>query len=89
MFHDLRELLIITCKSKAKIYFLLSLCKLFFKLRSAKKSLFWLTKEETINIANDLGVKASEVTQMEAEEPAKNIIWLQRVSNYLTEIHIF
>jgi RNA polymerase sigma-32 factor len=39
--------------------------KLFFNLRSAKKRLGWLTHEEAKAIANDLGVKVSEVQRME------------------------
>ena len=39
--------------------------KLFFNLRKAKKSLSWLSKEETAAVANDLGVSEREVTEME------------------------
>lgn len=39
--------------------------KLFFNLRSAKKSLAWLTNDETKAIANDLGVSEADVRQME------------------------
>ncbi len=39
--------------------------KLFFNLRKAKKSLSWLSKEETTAVANDLGVSEHEVTEME------------------------
>ena len=40
--------------------------KLFFKLRSKKNSNSWLTKQETENIANDLGVKSETVSIMES-----------------------
>lgn len=40
--------------------------KLFFKLRSKKKDLTWLTNEEIEIIAKDLGVKPKDVMQMEA-----------------------
>ena len=39
--------------------------KLFFNLRSKKKGLGWLTEEEVEAIAKDLGVKPSEVREME------------------------
>ena len=39
--------------------------KLFFNLRKAKKRLGWLNKDETEAVANDLGVTAREVTEME------------------------
>ena len=39
--------------------------KLFFNLRSKKKGLGWLTEEEIKNISKDLGVKPSEVREME------------------------
>ena len=39
--------------------------KLFFNLRKAKKFLGWLSADETAAIATDLGVSASEVTEME------------------------
>ena len=39
--------------------------KLFFNLRSKKKGLSWLTEEEIKNISKDLGVKPSEVKEME------------------------
>jgi RNA polymerase sigma-32 factor len=39
--------------------------KLFFNLRKAKQYLGWLSLEETEAIAADLGVRASEVTEME------------------------
>ncbi|MFL2700893.1 MAG: RNA polymerase sigma factor RpoH [Gammaproteobacteria bacterium] len=39
--------------------------KLFFNLRSKKKSLDWLTKEEAENIANDLNVEVKDVLHME------------------------
>ena len=39
--------------------------KLFFNLRSKKKGLGWLTEEEVKAMAEDLGVKPSEVKEME------------------------
>jgi RNA polymerase sigma-32 factor len=39
--------------------------KLFFNLRKSKKYLGWLSQDETEAIANDLGVSAREVTEME------------------------
>jgi RNA polymerase sigma-32 factor len=39
--------------------------KLFFNLRSKKKGLGWLTEEEVKAMAEDLGVKPSEVREME------------------------
>lgn len=39
--------------------------KLFFNLRSKKKGLGWLTEEEVEAMAEDLGVKPSEVREME------------------------
>ena len=39
--------------------------KLFFNLRSKKKGLGWLTEEEVELMAKDLGVKTSEVREME------------------------
>ena len=40
--------------------------KLFFNLRSAKKRLAWLTKEETESVAGELGVPVEEVARMES-----------------------
>ena len=39
--------------------------KLFFNLRKYKRSLGWLSAEETQAVARDLGVSASDVTEME------------------------
>ena len=39
--------------------------KLFFNLRSKKKGLEWFTEEEIESVAKDLGVKPSEVREME------------------------
>lgn len=39
--------------------------KLFFNLRSAKKSLSWLTNDEVKAVAEDLGVEANVVREME------------------------
>ena len=40
--------------------------KLFFNLRSAKKRLGWFNNQEVEDVANELGVKPSEVLEMEA-----------------------
>ena len=40
--------------------------KLFFNLRSAKKRLAWLTREETESVAGELGVSPEEVARMES-----------------------
>ncbi len=40
--------------------------KLFFKLRSAKKKLSWLSKDEVETVAKDLGVPAKTVMEMES-----------------------
>ena len=39
--------------------------KLFFNLRSSKKRLAWLSQDEVENVAKDLGVKPTEVLEME------------------------
>ena len=39
--------------------------KLFFNLRSSKKRLAWLNKDEIDSVAKDLGVKPQEVIEME------------------------
>jgi RNA polymerase sigma-32 factor len=44
--------------------------KLFFNLRSSKKRLGWLNNEETEAVANDLGVDAKVVRQMEGRMSA-------------------
>ena len=49
--------------------------KLFFNLRSQKKSLGWLSAEETRAIAADLGVDEAEVTRMEGRL-AQSGTWL-------------
>ncbi len=46
--------------------------KLFFNLRSAKKSLSWLNPTEAQNIADDLGVKQSTVYDMEGRLSAQD-----------------
>lgn len=40
--------------------------KLFFNLRSKKRRLAWLSNDEVRSVANDLGVKPSEVLEMES-----------------------
>ncbi len=45
--------------------------KLFFNLRSKKKGLGWLTEEEVELMAKDLGVKPSEVREMEKRNKKK------------------
>ena len=49
--------------------------KLFFNLRKSKKSLSWLSLEETEAVANDLGVSAKEVTEMERRLSARDAIF--------------
>ncbi len=49
--------------------------KLFFNLRKAKKSLAWLSHEETLAVAEDLGVSAKEVTEMEKRLHARDAIF--------------
>ncbi len=47
--------------------------KLFFNLRSAKKSLAWLSAEEAQAVANDLGVDISEVQRMEGRLSSRDV----------------
>ena len=47
--------------------------KLFFNLRKAKKSLAWLSADETLAVAKDLGVTPAEVSQMEQRLAARDI----------------
>ncbi|GMR17274.1 MAG: RNA polymerase sigma factor RpoH [Gammaproteobacteria bacterium] len=49
--------------------------KLFFNLRKAKKSLAWLSHEETKAVAKDLGVTAAEVTEMERRLSARDAVF--------------
>jgi RNA polymerase sigma-32 factor len=49
--------------------------KLFFNLRKSKKSLAWLSHEETQAVAKDLGVTAKEVTEMEKRLSARDAIF--------------
>ena len=49
--------------------------KLFFNLRKAKKSLAWLSHDETEAVAKDLGVSAQEVTEMEKRLHARDAIF--------------
>jgi len=49
--------------------------KLFFNLRKSKKSLAWLSHAETKAVANDLGVSAKEVTEMERRLSARDAIF--------------
>jgi len=49
--------------------------KLFFNLRKAKKSLAWLSHDETEAVAKDLGVTAREVTEMEKRLHARDAIF--------------
>jgi len=46
--------------------------KLFFNLRRSKKNLAWLSAEETEAVAEDLGVSAAEVTEMEKRLAARD-----------------
>jgi RNA polymerase sigma-32 factor len=47
--------------------------KLFFNLRRLKKNLNWLSAEETAAIAADLGVRSTEVTEMERRLAAQDL----------------
>jgi RNA polymerase sigma-32 factor len=47
--------------------------KLFFNLRRLKKNLSWLTAEETLAVARDLGVSPREVTEMEKRLSARDL----------------
>jgi RNA polymerase sigma-32 factor len=49
--------------------------KLFFNLRSAKRGLGWLSREETEAIARDLGVPAREVTEMEQRLAGQDVVY--------------
>ncbi len=49
--------------------------KLFFNLRKAKKSLAWLSHDETEAVAKDLGVSPKEVTEMERRLSARDAIF--------------
>lgn len=53
--------------------------KLFFNLRSAKKSLSWLTKEEAEAVADDLGVSVHEVQRMEGRLTSRDVGYDQPV----------
>ena len=46
--------------------------KLFFNLRKSKKSLAWLSHDETQAVAADLGVSPAEVTEMERRLTARD-----------------
>jgi len=47
--------------------------KLFFNLRRLKKNLSWLSGEETMAVANDLGVSPAEVSEMEQRLAARDL----------------
>ncbi len=49
--------------------------KLFFNLRKKKKSLAWLSHEETKAVAKDLGVSAKEVNEMERRLTARDPVF--------------
>jgi len=49
--------------------------KLFFNLRKAKKTLAWLSADETAAVAKDLGVSAKEVTEMEKRLHSRDAIF--------------
>ncbi len=49
--------------------------KLFFNLRKAKKTLAWLTADETEAVAKDLGVSTKEVTEMEKRLHSRDAIF--------------
>jgi RNA polymerase sigma-32 factor len=47
--------------------------KLFFNLRKYKRTLGWLTADETQAVARDLGVSAAEVTEMERRLASRDL----------------
>ena len=49
--------------------------KLFFNLRKAKKSLAWLSADETRAVAEDLGVSEKEVTEMEKRLHSRDAVF--------------
>ena len=49
--------------------------KLFFNLRSAKKSLAWLTADEAQAVADDLGVDVGEVHRMEGRLSSRDLAY--------------
>jgi RNA polymerase sigma-32 factor len=49
--------------------------KLFFNLRKAKKTLAWLSADETRAVAEDLGVSEKEVTEMEKRLHSRDAIF--------------
>ena len=49
--------------------------KLFFNLRKAKKTLAWLSADETKAVAEDLGVSEKEVTEMEKRLHSRDAIF--------------
>ena len=49
--------------------------KLFFNLRSAKKSLSWLSAEEAQAVADDLGVDVKEVHRMEGRLSSRDLAY--------------
>jgi RNA polymerase sigma-32 factor len=49
--------------------------KLFFNLRKAKKSLAWLSQDETRAVADDLGVSPDEVTEMERRLSSRDAVF--------------
>ena len=49
--------------------------KLFFNLRKKKKSLAWLSHDETQAVADDLGVSAKDVTEMERRLSAREAVF--------------
>lgn len=49
--------------------------KLFFNLRKAKKSLAWLSQDETRAVADDLGVSTDEVTEMERRLTSRDAVF--------------
>jgi len=49
--------------------------KLFFNLRKSKQSLAWLSADETQAVADDLGVTAAEVTEMEKRLSSRDALF--------------
>ncbi len=49
--------------------------KLFFNLRKSKPSLAWLSHDETLAVAEDLGVTPAEVTEMEKRLSSRDAVY--------------
>ena len=49
--------------------------KLFFKLRQAKKNISWLNEKDAEKVADNLGVSAKDVTEMETRLTAQDVAY--------------